>query len=123
MKDQEGGITKANAKEMVVNYLMVDEQLKDLSGKTDPEKIFKFREAVFASMLQKPEVMVELNETLTSLGKEDNFTKVGHSLVKRLFDFDNEAVSKNMPDFTKAVKENYDRTYGKKPSGSGKSYG
>ena len=108
---------------MVVNYLMVDEQLKDLSGKSDPEKIFKYRETVFASMLQKPEVMVELSDTLASLGKEDNYTRVAESLVKRLFDFNNEAVSKNLPDFGKAVHDNYNRTYGKKSSGSGKSYG
>jgi hypothetical protein len=110
MKNKEWGITEADSKKLIMDYLYADEKITELNWRINPSDIFKYREAIFGSMLAKPEVMKELAWTLDSLWMSDQFDTVRDSLIRRIFNFKNDVHQLEMWKFEEEVKDRYNRT-------------
>lgn len=117
MKNKDWWMTQEDAQKLVIDYLYAEEKLSELNGKVEYSTLFKSKEALFSSLLAKPEVIAELETVLSKEWfKDDPFNLVRDSLVRRLFKFDEETHGRYFDDFTEYVKEAYNRSIGQKDS-------
>lgn len=105
MKEKNNGIlSKEDSMKLMRDYTYIDTELNKLHWKVDPLKLFNYREWVFLSMLNKPDMLAEIEN-------DDWFNKtwsdVKDNLTHRFLKFTWERKNYELDSFEDMVKDKY----------------